>query len=160
MNVLMIHEVEDWMLDLDLSEYDMFTFDDGYKSQYNNYKHFQKFNKPMKFFVPTLLLGAKNYMTWDQANELHSTANCSIGGHSHSHPDLRNIPIDMQYFLVQNECTNMMHEFGKRNITVNSFCYPYNHEALGYKHILSNFGIKYYYGSERKDIEDLKCTTK
>lgn len=156
MKALMIHEVEPWMLDmdLDLSEFDVITFDDGLKSQYLNYEHFARYGKPMIFFVINNPKDDREYMSWDEIEELHGLY--EIGGHSYSHPDLRNMPLELQYMTVKEEAINMLNDFKQRGIEIKSFCFPFNHEALGYKTILSKFGIENFYGGERTPIEDLK----
>lgn len=180
MKVLMIHEVHDWMLDLDLSDFDEITFDDGLYSQYKHYKHFLKFGKPLKFFISTKIVcpeevqqnevvrccrdshklyrengDLSNYMKWSQLVHINDTKMCHIGGHSHTHPDLRNEKIFAHYPITKGECEQMIAAFNQKGIKIDSFCYPYNHEALGYKHYLKNYGITYFYGKERTPIEDL-----
>lgn len=181
MKVLMIHEVKDWMLKLDLSEYDILTFDDGLFSQYRHYKHFLKFGKPMYFFISTKIIcneprqqplcaissadahseyfayDTKRYfMTWDQIKEINNTTNCFIGGHSHTHPRLKDDCIAIQYNRAMDEALMMLGEFHKHNIQIDSFCYPYNEEIIGYKKELTVHGVDKFFGKERIRIEDLK----
>lgn len=181
MKVLMIHEVHDWMLDLDLSEFDILTFDDGLYSQFKNIEHFKKFNKPMKFFISTGQICAEetfqnnntvscdkahelffdygdrtNYMKWSQIHELNVNDQITIGGHSHSHPYLRNTKPEMQAAVANYDIIEMMREFEKENISIDSFCFPYNFEAIGWKHYLKKLGIENFYGAERTPIETLR----
>lgn len=182
MKVLQIHEVKDWMLKLDLSDFDILTFDDGLFSQYIHHEHFSKFGKPMYFFITSGIVcddarqqplcaiscdeaheeyfryGSKiYYMTWDQIKEINSKTNYFIGGHSHTHPILRGMPIQIQKAIAEEESINMLNEFKNQGIAIHSFCYPYNFEALGYKYYLSKFGINKFFGKERTPIEELKC---
>ena len=181
MKTLMIHEVHPWMLELDLSEFDVLTFDDGLYSQYKNYKHFLKFNKPMYFFICTGSIcpdetyqnneviscddahelffdygDRTNYMRWSQIKEIHQTENCFIGGHSHYHPHLRNHKMLDQTLLIKADVQEMMAEFKKNDIKIDSFCYPYNYQAMGWQHYTQKHGVNKYFGSERTPIEDLK----
>jgi hypothetical protein len=181
MKTVMIHHVHDWMLDLDLSKFDLLTFDDGLYSQYKNIKHFAKFNKPMLFFISTGQICQEetfqneeviscdrahelffdygdrtNYMKWSQIQEIKEMPNCSIGGHSHSHPYLRNASPEMQAASANYDIIEMMSEFNKHNIVIDSFCFPYNFEAIGWRHYLKKLNVEKFYGAERTPIEDLK----
>lgn len=174
----MIHEVESWMLDLDLSEFDIFTFDDGLYSQFKYYNHFLKYNKPMYFFISTNIIcdedelsqkeqisckeahrkyfaykDTSSYMKWNQIQQIYKTENCFIGGHSHNHPKLKGLSLLEQFNISKDEARNMLDTFKNKNITIDSFCYPYNDEILGYNSILKEMK---FFGSERIAIEGLK----
>lgn len=177
----MIHEINDWMLNLDLSEFDAFTFDDGLYSQYKNIDHFAKFNKPMHFFICTGSVCAEettqnneviscdaahdlffgyddrtNYMKWSQIHEIKDRQNCYIGGHSHYHPSLRNNKLIEQSLIVKSDVEMMLTEFKNQNIEIDSFCYPYNYESYAWAAYCTPQGITKFYGSERMPIETLK----
>lgn len=178
MKVLMIHEVHDWMLEKDLSEYDVITFDDGLYTQYLHYKHFLKFGKPLFFFITTRITAAKgefqdpnviscseahskyreygstnHYMNWEQIHELAETPGCYIGGHGCTHVRVKDMPLPMQLNIVANECIDMMNDFQKQHLKIESFCFPYNDEVIGYKHYLQKFGVRVFFGKERIAIE-------
>ena len=180
MKVLTIHEVQDNMLNLDLSEFDILTFDDGLYSQYKNYEHFLKFNKPMYFFISTGIVCPEetfqnqevvtseiahehyfdygdftNYMKWSQIKEISERPNCFIGGHGHSHVTLKYAPIDVQASMTSNETLIMIEEFKRHGIEINSFCFPYNFAAIGWRHYLKKVGIDKFFGQERTDIREL-----
>jgi Polysaccharide deacetylase len=180
MKVLMIHEITEDILKLDLSDFDILTFDDGLFSQYRYYKHFLKFNKPMYFFISTDIVctdskiqpinsiqceiahdeyfeyeSRRYYMTWDQIKEIYNTDNCFIGGHSHTHPRLKEKTIHTQYNVVKDEVTKMMNSFIINDIKIDSFCYPYNEEIMFYKSLLNKFDIDKFFGKERIKVEDL-----
>ena len=174
--ILMIHEVEDWMLDLDLSEYDIFTFDDGLLSQYKHYTHFLSYGKPMYFFISTDMVCPKSqkqetktvscfealrryengdrscYMTWEQIKEIQKTPNCYIGGHGHKHLRLKKDSIKKTYWKVKKDCMEMYDAFKKHDITINSFCFPHNEDVFGYRPTLKEYGIEYFFGRERIPI--------
>jgi hypothetical protein len=181
MQVLTIHEVEDWMLNIDLSEYDAFTFDDGLFSQYKHYKHFLSYGKPMYFFISTDIVCPKNveqdesvvsyleahrkyedgdktpFMTWNQIKTLHNTPNCFIGGHGHTHLRVKkgSRGIQKTYWKIKGECNRMIELFIEHHITIDSFCYPYNEDVFGYKPTLREYGVENFFGSERIDIENI-----
>lgn len=180
MNVVMIHEITDDILKLDLSNFDIITFDDGLATQYKFYKHFLQFNKPLYFFISTNIVCSetdeqtfdviscsaahelffeedctKHYMKWSQIKEIYHTENCFIGGHSHNHFKIREMPLKMQIDVISDDNIEMMHEFQRNNIIINSFCYPYNDEILYYKHSLKKFNITNFFGKERIKIETL-----
>lgn len=179
MKVLMIHEVHEWMLDLDLSEYDLLTFDDGLYSQYFYYKEFLKHNIPMIFFISTNIISnntqnldfpscsvahqrffessdTSNYMNWNQILELHNTPNCKIGGHSHQHIKYKDVKIKKLYDLLLEDCNEMMNIFKHYNIEITDYCYPYNIKVPLRDGILKNLKIENFYGKERIAIETLK----
>lgn len=178
---LMIHEVQDWMLDLDLSNFKTITFDDGLYSQYKHYNHFLKFNVPLYFFISTDIVcpeneiqnneiiscekahieyftnnNKKNYMKWSQIYEIYNTPNCFIGGHSHTHKRTKILPIKEQIFTTKIETEQMMENFNKNGIIIQSFCYPYNEESIGYKNVLKEFNVTDFFGKNRIPIESLK----
>lgn len=178
MKTVVIHGVNDEILNLDLSEFDILTFDDGLYTQYKHYKHFLKFNKPMYFFISTALVSfkdksdlyvtsqeahldwtknasLKHFMSWKQIKEIESNELCHIGGHGCYHFDLRDATLEKQARISRNEVINMLNDFHDHDITINSFCFPYNHQALGYKTYLQNHGINQFFGSERTLVEDL-----
>lgn len=176
----MIHEVHDWMLELDLSDFDIITFDDGLYSQYRNYKHFLKFNKPMYFFISTGIvnyfeeqlpevvssstahedwrknISKKYFMTWLQIKEIQSNELCNIGGHGCYHHDLRNTTVEKQIRTSRSECINMLDDFKDHGIKIDSFCFPYNFDAYGWRTYLEKVGVTKFFGSERTPIETLR----
>lgn len=180
--ILEIHEVHDWMLELDLSEFDILTFDDGLYSQYKHFKHFLKFDGPKYFFISTDIVctdeklqnkeliscrdAHKNYrvgddksayMTWDQIKEISEYTNCFIGGHSHTHPKLEGTRLVDQMHTAMFETKIMIKNFKQNDIIINSFCYPYNYPAPGYKLLLNKkYNVNEIFGDGRTSIEELK----
>jgi hypothetical protein len=178
--VLMIHEVEDWMLGIDLSEYDVITFDDGLYSQYKHYKHFLQFSKPLYFFISTDIVCHKDveqdesvvpcreaheryrrgditsYMTWEQIKTLQYKG-CIIGGHGHTHMRFKSSVKGIQkiYWKIKGECKTMMDTFNQQGISINSFCFPYNEDVFGYRPTLKEYGVKDFFGNERIQIEHM-----
>lgn len=174
----MIHEVEDWMLDIDLSKYNVITFDDGLFSQYKHYKHFLLFGKPLYFFISTDIVcpegeeqeenviscreaheryrrGNKtSYMTWNQIKTLQYQG-CVIGGHGHTHLNFRGGSRGIQkiYWKIKGECKKMVDTFKDHEIEIDSFCFPYNDDVFGYRPLLKEYGVKHFFGGERIPIE-------
>lgn len=179
MRICEIHEIKPEFLDVDLSDFDLLTFDDALVSQYWNYKHFLKFKKPMIFFVSTGIVNTSGnqcpdvlhcaeahrrffnggdlspYMTWEQIKEIAATSGCEIGGHSHLHPNLQELPVLEQVDRAMQETKRMLETFRGQNISINSFCYPYNYAAPGYKFCLFKANVKNLYGAGRVPIEHL-----
>lgn len=98
------------------------TFDDGWKSQYENaLPVLQKYNIPATFYIISRDVGIPLYMTWD---DLHTLVNLhmEIGDHTMNHPHLTKInPKKLNEELVQSrdELENTLH------LTVSDFAYPY-----------------------------------
>ena len=172
MKVVMIHEITPRVLKVDLSKYDIITFDDGLYTQYLHHKHFAKFNKPMYYFISTNIIcpetitqkkspiycgeaheeafkgNFENYMTWTQIKELSSLYN--IGGHSHNHPRIQGKSLSIQYAVCNFEVTEMLKKFKEHNIKIDSFCFPYNEDIIFYRSLLKEFK---FFGIEREAIE-------
>lgn len=177
--ILMIHEVHDWMLNIDLSEYDIITFDDGLFSQYKHYKHFLSLGKPLYFFISTDIVCPENveqdesvvscreaherygrgdktpYMTWNQIKTLRYNG-CIIGGHGHTHLRIkRSGGIQKTYWKVKGDCKRMMDEFVIHGVPIDSFCFPYNEDVFGYRPALKEYGVENFFGDERIPIENI-----
>lgn len=171
--VLMTHEVCKHFFsgDIILSNYTL-TFDDGLLSQYLMLDDLLLIPTEKIFFINTGIIAeyeqmqdatfvscreahdywfetndAAYYMTWEQIKEISQLSNCKIGGHSHSHiRGNKNIIADTRI---------MMQEFEKHDIEIDSFCFPYNEELDHYRHVLSTYGIKNFYGAERVNSDEL-----
>ena len=170
MKILLLHEIKEWMLDVDLSVYDLITFDDGLYSQYQHLEHFLKFKKPIIFFIAAnmvceenhiqnneivscvqarqeFLNGNKsNYMKWSQINEIKNII--EIGGHGFNH--IKNI---YKYKDIRDDTNLMIQKFESQEIFIKSFAYPFFIETFMYKLYLQSIGIKNLYGNERLEIE-------
>ena len=177
MKTLLVHQVDEWMLDLDLTSFDIITFDDGLYTQYKYYKEFLKLKKPLYFFISTSIIcngnqskelikcneahdlyfksgDTSHYMTWEQVHELNDNG-CIIGGHSDTHPYLNNMSFIKQLKESYSQSRMMMKVFNEHNISVTSFAYPYNFKCAGYD-VLKRNGITQFFGDERIEIETLK----
>ncbi len=117
------------------------TFDDGYKSQYENaLPILEKYNMKATFFVYTLALDYLGIsMTWDQVKDLDRRG-MTIAGHTKTHPRLTLILDSTElYDEIQNSKTIIE---GKLGHDIKYFAYPYGMnnervrnevEASGYK---------------------------
>lgn len=99
------------------------TFDDGDISQYKNaLPLLEQYNYSATFFIYTLVIGKKHYMTWDQVRELE-TKGMTIGGHTKTHAYLTKITDDV---LLQDEIAG-----GKKLVeeklghSISVFAYPF-----------------------------------
>jgi len=177
--VLMVHDIRPEFLELDLSEFDMITFDDGLYSQYLYREHFLKFNKPLVYFISTEIVcpedkeqivgiscgeahrkwfcnkDASAYMTWEQIKELNNTPGCKIGGHSHQHLKHDKKSIVQVYNDLSTDTQLMLNKFKEKDIIISCFAYPYNKKYTMYRTILANHDIDNVYGYERIAIESL-----
>ncbi len=69
------------------------TFDDGYSCFYRNaFQILKERNLTATIFIITGLVGKPGYMAWDQIAEL-AAEGFTVGCHTHSHPDLRTLPV-------------------------------------------------------------------
>lgn len=149
MKTLMIHHINQHILNIDLNQFDIITFDDALVSQFNHIKHFAKFNIPLIFFVSTNIIcplhqqqsdelvsshqahlnfhqhnDASNFMNWNQIKLLSNMYNVSIGGHSHYHSILNSINDNI------NDSSLMFNAFDNHNIYINYYAFPYNHNYI------------------------------
>jgi peptidoglycan/xylan/chitin deacetylase (PgdA/CDA1 family) len=98
------------------------TFDDGWRSQYNNaLPVLTKYKIPATFYIYTGVIGSPAYMTWD---DLHTLVDLKmeIGGHTKTHPRLTKInPSKLDEELVQSK------QVLEKNlhVHVSDFAYPY-----------------------------------
>ena len=172
LKIVMIHEITPNVLKTDLSDFDIITFDDGLYTQYLHHEHFAEFGKPMYFFISTGIVSNgvqsseviycgdahikarnknfENYMTWDQIKELDLLYN--IGGHSHTHPMLKKMSLKDQIIEAKFEIKTMMETFKNQNIKIDSFCFPYNDDIIGYRAYLKNVT---FFGRKRIPVENL-----
>lgn len=178
--VLMIHEIEPWMLNQKLENY-ILTFDDGLYSQYYYLDFFKQLNTQKYFFISTGIIcpeeinqnldfpccrtshkrffengDTSNYMKWSQILEIYNTENCFIGGHSHEHLKNTELSIKELHSVLKNDSLKMIESFKSKNIDINSFCFPFNIDHILYKEILKSLGVNQFFGKERISIESLK----
>ena len=173
--ILMIHEFKESFLNLPLEDY-ILTFDDGLYTQYLFLEDILKIKTEKYFFISSGIVCEEdkiqndtfitcynahkkafknnftNYMKWSQIKNILNYKNCYIGCHSHFHKiktaDCLECIIEDNRLMNNNFLKNL-------NFIPDSFCFPYNYETPLYREILSNKGIKNFYGSERIDINDI-----
>jgi len=101
----------------------LLTIDDGFLSFYQNAWPILKEKKiPFILFVSTREVGAFNYMTWAQINELHNSEFVEIGNHSHSHEYLvEEKTSEIKADIIKSQKI-FKHKLGKNS---NFFSYPF-----------------------------------
>lgn len=118
------------------------TFDDGWRSQYENaIPVLVKFHIPATFYIYTGVIGARAFMTWENLHDL-VRINMEIGDHTKSHPALTKINISkLNEELLQSKVVL------ERNlhVTVSDLAYPYG----DYNDLIINEVKKYGYISAR-----------
>jgi len=179
MTILMIHEMNDRMLELDYGN-SVLTFDDGLYSQYVYYQKLKHLPNKKLFFIssgiicngaqsaqfPTCSLAHQkafngnfeDYMTLDQIRELAKDPTVEIGGHSHSHTRLNKFDSLIEKVNYIKQDTEQMLAWFDSNLQFKptSFCFPYNEDLNGmYKGLLEKYGFINFYGSERIPVETL-----
>lgn len=98
------------------------TFDDGWKSQYENaLPILNKYNMHATFYIYTGVIGSPLYMSWD---DLHSllNQNMEIGDHTKTHSRLSKINadrLDEEISKSKNVLENNLH------VTISDFAFPY-----------------------------------
>ena len=170
--ILMIHEVAEWMFNLPLHEY-VLTFDDGLYTQYVHFDKIRAIDTDKIFFISTGIVATEqtkqsdvfiqcheahgklfdsgnlsHYMNWSQIQEISRESQCEIGAHSHMH-------IRHTGFNTVHDTNLMMKHFDQNDLTPTSFCFPYNDENEVYRCLLKQHGFDKFYGKERIDIYDL-----
>ncbi len=98
------------------------TFDDGWKSQYENAKPIlDEFNFKATFYLVCDYIGNENRLTWEEIAILQNEGH-GMGAHTMGHANLDNIPIDYQRYEIV-ESKKCLEDNG---IQANSFAYPFN----------------------------------
>ena len=96
----------------------------------------------------------EDYMNVAQIAELAKDPLTSIGGHSHSHTNIKGMTLTNQVSYIR-EDTSLMLKWFKDTLGAypTKFCFPYNFNNWVYSGLLkSEFNIKELYGNEREDI--------
>lgn len=168
----MIHEVEEWMFELPLHNYEL-TFDDALYTQYVYFDRIKKIDTNKIFFVSTGIVAEKhtsqrpefikchdahekyfkrgdlsNYMNWTQIHEIYNDPLCEIGAHGHAHDRIDQLDM-IQDTKLMIKCLQ------EQNICTNSFCFPYNEDNTVYKSLLLHKGFTRFYGKDRVCIYDI-----
>lgn len=177
MKILMVHEVLPEFLDLDLSNFDIITFDDGLYSQFLNIDHFLNFNKRIIMFISSNILrpenvkpskeilncaiahnkafsgNFENYISVSELLELSKKV--EIGCHSHNHLMYKNSAFEYNNF--KDDTLKSLEFFKNLNIKIKSFCFPYNQNETNkiYETYIKSLGLEIF-GYNRIAIENLK----
>lgn len=175
MKIVMIHEVNDEILNINFDDFDVITFDDGLYSQYLYKDHFSNIGKKCIFFInPSIICpedvkqsekyitcanahkkafkgNYEDYMKMSQINELKMIKNFEIGSHSYNHVYFKSIK-DMI-----DDYKKSVDFFKKNDIIIKSYCFPYNQDSKKkyFYNILKKYDIDLY-GDGRIPVETLK----
>lgn len=177
--VLMIHEVDEKIFQLPLSNY-ILTFDDGLYSQYHYLPKLLEIDTEKIFFISSNIIceekqsteiiscvdahnkafnnNYENFMTLEQIKEIQKLPKTCIGAHSHSHINLNTFKKLSEKIVHIVKDTEQMIQWFKFNLgfTPTKFCYPYNNDCNGvYTSILRKFKFTEFYGQERIPVETL-----
>jgi hypothetical protein len=177
-DALMIHEVNEKILSLPLENY-ILTFDDGLYSQYYYRKELKKIKTEKILFISTMFVRDKiddegiveitaeearknfkfdGYMSVDEISEMRNKYDFLVGGHGHKHLKfdctelnkthvIESMVIDTERMILR-----FLDWFGFKP---KMYAFPYNKEPKYLRAILKQYGIKYFFGSERKDVKEL-----
>lgn len=100
----------------------LISFDDTRKEHYTTVAPIlEKYGFKGTFFIMTVSIGKKNYMSNDDIKELADRGH-TIGHHTWDHQDLRNLPDDQWEIQIDKPKLNLENAIGK---PVLSFAYPF-----------------------------------
>jgi len=161
MQGLIIHEFDESFLKIDVSSYDVITYDDSLESQLYYRDKFPR-SKQIFFITPAFIIRGENdqgqkCMTLDDVKMLHKEG-FQIGAHSYSHTPLgyfEDLAAQTTYLMHD---TEICAKWFKRELGFQpkAFAFPYNDDCKGvYRAIAKKFGFTELYGEERKPIERL-----
>ncbi|MBL7857601.1 MAG: polysaccharide deacetylase family protein [Cyclobacteriaceae bacterium] len=119
------------------------TIDDGYKSFYEKgFPLLKKYNYPATLFINTETVGAADFMSWDQLEEVKKSA-IEIGNHTHSHRYFLNEPVSTRYKIFEDEILlsqSIIQE--KLKISPALFSFPYGEFDEKMKEIVKKAGFQ------------------
>lgn len=160
MHTLMIHEFSPNYSFLDVSSYDLITYDDGLLSQFENRHYFDK--SKIFFICPKFIMHGHNdlkqtCMTLEQVVQLVQEG-FSVGIHSFEHKNLNDLNSLIEKTEHIKKDTELALDWFEKNLgfVPTNFCYPYNNDLDGiYTGMLKRFGFNNFFGKERIPIETL-----
>ena len=99
------------------------TFDDGYRSFYDNvFPILKKYSIKVDQFVITQAVGASAYLTWDEIKEMDATGLVEWGGHTRHHPDLTTLSNQAMIDEITGSKSDLEEHLGR---PITWFAYPY-----------------------------------
>lgn len=111
------------------------TFDDGDADNFALLPLFQQYGLHGTFYIPSGLVGKKNYMTWDQLKALQAAGN-EIGGHSLDHTRLGGLDTPSLKHEICDDRQNLVdHGFSPV-----AFAYPFGNYDDNVKAMVSQCG--------------------
>lgn len=116
------------------------TVDDAYLSFYQNaIPLLKKYGYPATLYVNTGTVGAPDYMSWDQLNEVKSMG-IEIGNHSHNHPYFVNQK-DISGFIEDLQISHEAFEKGIGELPI-TYAYPYGEWNPDMAYVLDTIGYR------------------
>ncbi len=101
----------------------MLTFDDGYADFYfEALRIVDKYNLKATLFIPSEKIGSPNYLTWDELRKLTTDPNIDIAGHTMTHINLAQIPLNQAAAEIVGSKLALQQKLG---ISIQFFAYPY-----------------------------------
>lgn len=123
----------------ELEHTSVITIDDGFKSFYENaFPLLVKYQLPATLYINTETVGATDYMTWEEINEVKA-AGIEIGNHSHSHNYFLNEDTHLTDFkedLILSDSL-ITHHIGQKPVT---YAYPYGEWSIEMSDVLRDMG--------------------
>ena len=114
------------------------TFDDTWKSQYEAaVPILEKYAFGATFFINSDWAGKPSFMTWDTVRTLSANPLFEIGGHTRTHPHLKDIPSARQKDEITGDKEIIEREVGKG---ITSFAYPYGEQSDEIEQIVKKSG--------------------
>jgi peptidoglycan/xylan/chitin deacetylase (PgdA/CDA1 family) len=174
----MIHEVDERLFELPLSQY-VLTFDDGLYTQYKYIDRICNINTDKFFYISSGIVcenidkqsqefircseahekvlkfkNKENYMTWEQIKEIDNRPRCHIGAHSHSHQTFKHGTPTVKYII--DDTRLMLETFNKMLGRIpKHYCFPYNYYTSVYKSFIEAKGFDTKLSIDRIDVMDL-----
>lgn len=125
----------------------MITLDDAYKDNYlNAYPILKEFGFKATIFVPTDLVGKKNYLTWEQIDQMKDII--YFGNHTWSHHDSEGTKEELEKEIGLAD--KQIHQHWQNLLNV--FAYPYGKSSDLAKKILTEKKYKIAFTTEKGNI--------
>lgn len=120
------------------------TFDDGYKDNLIALELCLKYDIPFTLYITSGKIGEKQYLDKNDILEFSKSNLCTIGAHSHTHPNLATLNYNEQYSELDRSKKTLENTIFKDIIHMSYPHGSYNHDTLkivdelGYKMISSS----------------------
>ncbi len=136
------------------------TFDDGNADNYENaFPVLKNYKIPAAMFVPSGLMGDKDFLTWPQVKEMAGSGLVEIGSHTVRHGYLPDLPPEKQRHEIAQSKVDLEEKLGRE---VEFFAYPSGGFNDGIKAMLKSAGYDAAcatnrgYDRQNRDVYELK----